>query len=99
LTRRGDDVSTDPLRIEDTDMGLMDDIAGKAESALDTDGLAATATGAVDSLTGKAKEAVASVPGGDKLEGLIDKAKGLLDKDGDGEIDLIEKAKGFLHKD
>ena len=46
----------------------------------------------------------------DKAEGLAGKAKGMLDKDGDGEIDmlekakgaaegLIDKAKGLLHKD
>ncbi len=78
-------------------MGIMDEMKDKAE------GLAGKAKDAAESMKDK-------VPGGDKADGLLDKAKGMLDKDGDGEIDLLEKAKGaagglmdkakgLLHKD
>ena len=78
-------------------MGIMDDMKGKADGLVD-----------------KAKEAAGGlkdkIPGGDRADGLIEKAKSMLDKDGDGGIDMLEKAKGaatglvdkakgLLHKD
>ncbi len=78
-------------------MGIMDDMKDKAE-------------GLVDQAKDSAEGLKDKVPGADKADGLIEKAKGMLDKDGDGEVDLLEKAKGaagglfekakgLLHKD
>ena len=80
-------------------MGLLDDMKDKAGDAVGGAGIDDKANAAVDGLADKAKEAVSSLPGGEMLGGLVDKAKGMLDGDGDGDIDLLDKAKGLLGKD
>jgi hypothetical protein len=80
-------------------MGLLDDMKDKAGDAV---GGAATggaldgkANEAVDAVANKVKEATSSLPGGEMIGGLIDKAKGMLDGDGDGDIDMLDKLKNI----
>ena len=78
-------------------MGMLDDMKDKAKDA------AEGASGLLDKAKDAAEGLMDKVPGGDKV-------KGILDKDGDGDIDalekakdlaggLVDKAKGLLGKD
>lgn len=65
-------------------MGIMDDMKDMKTKA---EGLVDKAKTAAESFKEK-------VPGSDRADGLLEKAKVALDKDGDGQIDVLEKAKG-----
>lgn len=84
-------------------MGLLDNVKQQATdaagSAIDVQNFDTKATDFVNGAADKAKAALSSLPGGDMAAGLVDKAKGLLDSDGDGEIDVMAKVKGLFGKD